>query len=46
MGWGGSLGYDLPPGDTKTIMMVVIFFIIALVGLAIGAKPILKSSAS
>ncbi len=44
MGWGGSLAYDLPAGDTKTIMMIVIFFIIGLFGLAIGAKPILKGS--
>ena len=46
MGWGGSLGYDLPPGDIKTIMMIVILFIIGLVGLAIGAKPILKGPSS
>ena len=46
MGWGGSLVYDLPPGDTKTIMMIVILFIIGLVGLAIGAKPILKKQSS
>jgi hypothetical protein len=46
MGWGGSLGYDLPPGDTKTIMMIVILFIIALVGLAMGVKPILRKSSS
>ena len=46
MGWGGSLGYDLPTGDTKAIMMTVIFFIIGLVGLAIGAKPILKKQSS
>jgi len=46
MGWGGSLGYDLPTGDTKTIMMIVVFFIIGLVGLAIGAKPILKGPSS
>ena len=46
MGWGGSLVYDLPPGDMKTIMMIVILFIIGLVGLAIGAKPILKRSSS
>jgi hypothetical protein len=42
LGWGGSLVYDLPPGDTPTIMMIVILFLIGLVGLAIGAKPILK----
>jgi hypothetical protein len=46
MGWGGSLVYDLPGGDKPTIMMIVILFIIALVGLAIGAKPILKGSSS
>jgi len=46
MGWGGSLVYDLPAGDTKTIMMIVILFIIGLIGLAIGAKPILKRKAS
>jgi hypothetical protein len=46
MGWGGSLGYDLPPGDMKTIMIIVIFFIIALIGLGIGAKPILKKQSS
>ena len=46
MGWGGSLVYDLPPGDMKTIMIIVIFFIIALIGLGIGAKPILKKQSS
>jgi MFS family permease len=46
MGWGGSLVYDLPAGDTPTIMMIVILFIIGLVGLAIGAKPILKGPSS
>lgn len=46
MGWGGSLVYDLPPGDMTTIMMIVILFIIALVGLGIGAKPILKKQSS
>lgn len=46
MGWGGSLGYDLPAGDTKTVMMIVILFIISLVGLAIGTKPILKGPSS
>lgn len=46
MGWGGSLAYDLPAGDTITIMMIVILFFIDLTGLAIGAKPILKRPAS
>ena len=46
MGWGGSLAYDLPSGDTPTLMMLVILFIIALVGFAIGAKPILKKQSS
>jgi hypothetical protein len=46
MGWGGSLVYDLPAGDIKTIMMIVILFVIGLVGLAIGAKSILKRPSS
>jgi hypothetical protein len=36
--------YDLPLGDMTTIMLIVIFFIIGLFGLALGAKPILKGS--
>jgi len=46
MAWGGSLVYDLPLGNMTTIMMLVIFFIIGLFGLALGAKPILKGSSS
>jgi hypothetical protein len=44
MGWGGSLAYDLPLGDMTTMMLIVIFFIIGLFGLSLGAKPILKGS--
>ena len=46
MAYSGSLIYDLPSGDTPTIMLIVILFIITLVGLAIGAKPILKRPSS
>jgi len=46
MGWGGSLGFDFPKGDMKVIMMIIIFLIVSYIGLAIGAKPILKKSTS
>jgi len=46
MGVGGSLGYDLPTGIPQLIMMVALFLVIGLIGLAIGAKPILKGSSA
>lgn len=46
LGWGGSIGYDIPNGDMVPVMTCLICLIISYIGLAIGAKPILKKPTS
>ena len=44
LGWGGLICVDLPTRDMGVVMMAALLFIIAYVGLFIGAKTILKKS--
>jgi len=44
LAWGGPAVTNTPTGDMSVIMSVVIFLVIGYVGLAIGAKSVLKKS--
>ena len=41
---GGTVGFNIPTGDMSVIVMPAFLLVIAYVGLAIGAKPLLKKS--
>jgi len=43
---GGVLGFNIPTGDMSVIVMPAILLVIGYVGLAIGAKAILKKASS
>ena len=46
MGWLGGLAVDLPTGEMGVIMMIVVFFILAYIGLFIGVKNFFKKPTS
>jgi len=43
---GGVIGFNIPTGDMSVILMPAILLVIGYVGLAIGAKALLKKTSS
>jgi len=43
---GGTIGFNIPTGDMSVILIPAILLVIGYVGLAIGAKSVLKKSAT
>jgi len=46
LGWGGAIRENIYSGDMVVVLISIIVLVIAYVGLAIGAKAVLKKASS